>query len=141
MRIRKAIRSFSTLPLKVLCFGELLRVKKVIVTVERVVDTDFIRRHSYLVKIPGYLVDAVVELPFWGPSSLYVPEDFGGGYAEDYDFLVDFRNASMERERLEKWIEEWVMNVDHWNYLEKPGYESAILGGQVKARCMEIRNS
>lgn len=72
------------------------------------------------------MVDAVVELPFWGPSSLYVPEDFGGGYAEDYDFLVDFRNASMERERLEKWIEEWVMSVDHQKYLEKLGYERLL---------------
>ncbi|MHA1606423.1 MAG: CoA-transferase [Candidatus Freyarchaeota archaeon] len=99
----------------------------VIVTVEKIVDSNFIRRHSYLVKIPGYLVRAVVELPFGAhPSALYVPESFGGGYAEDYDFIVEFREAARREETLEKWIDEWVLGVNHEKYLEKLGFERLL---------------
>ena len=106
----------------------------VIVTVEKIVDSNFIRRHSYLVKIPGYLVRAVVELPFGAhPSALYVPESFGGGYAEDYDFIVEFREAARREETLEKWIDEWVLGVNHEKYLEKLGFERLLyLMGKVR---------
>lgn len=114
--------------------------KRVIVTVEKIVDSEFIRKHAYLVKIPGYLVDAVVELPFGAhPSSLYVPETFGCGYAEDYDFLVDYRNASMRPETMEKWVNEWVLSVDHAKYLEKLGYGRLLyLTGKAKSDAWKV---
>lgn len=97
----------------------------VIVVVEKIVDRDFIKNHAHLVRIPGYVVEAVVEVPFGAhPSAFYVPEVMGGGgYAEDYDFIVDFRNATEDEERLRKWVEEWVLNVDHEGYLKKLGFE------------------
>lgn len=111
-----------------------LASKKVIVTVEKIVDRDFIKKHAHLVKIPGYLVEAVVELPFGAhPSALYVPETLGIGYAEDYDFLVEFRNASMSEETLKEWVEEWVLSVNHEKYLEKLGSERLLyLAGKTK---------
>ena len=36
----------------------------VIVTVEKIVSTDFIREHAHMVKIPAYMVDAVCLAPF-----------------------------------------------------------------------------
>ncbi len=118
----------------VIPWGAYASRRGVIVTVERVVERDFIKRHAHLVRIPGYLVKAVVETPFGAhPSALYVPEDMGGGYAEDYDFIVDFRNAAENEERLRRWVEEWVLSVDHEGYLKKLGFERLFyLVGKAK---------
>ncbi|MEM1658821.1 MAG: CoA-transferase [Candidatus Jordarchaeales archaeon] len=107
----------------------------VIVTVEKIVEREFIMRNAHLVRIPGYLVRAVVEAPFGAhPSAFYVPESFGGGYAEDYDFIVDFRRATESEEKLHKWVEEWILSVDHEGYLKKLGFERLFyLVGKAKS--------
>lgn len=108
----------------VIPWGAYASRKGVIVTVERIVEKDFIRRHAHLVRIPGYLVEAVVEASFGAhPSALYAPEHMGGGYAEDYDFIVDFRKATEREEKLSEWVEKWVLSVDHEGYLKKLGFE------------------
>ncbi len=118
----------------VIPWGAYASRKGVIVTVEKIVERDFIKRHAHLVRIPGCLVEAVVEVPFGAhPSALYVPEDMGGGYAEDYDFIVAFRDASENDEKMERWVEEWVLSVNHEGYIKKLGFERLFyLVGKAK---------
>ena len=64
-------------------------------TVERIVPTEFIRRHAHLVKLPAQYVRAVVETPQGcHPGGMYgmgVPEL--EGYAEDLDWILECRRA------------------------------------------------
>src|SRR6266581_3516613 len=103
-----------------------------IVTVEKIVTTDFIRRHAELVKLPGQYVAAVVEAPFGAhPAGMYgmnVPEL--EAYAEDLEFILGLRGAFRQPETAEAWIREWMLSVpDQAAYVAKLGY----------ARIMEIK--
>jgi acyl CoA:acetate/3-ketoacid CoA transferase alpha subunit len=70
----------------------------VIVTVEKIVDADFIRRYSFMTRIPSYVVRAVCPAPFGahptGLHALGVP-DFDG-YGEDEEFILEARQASKD---------------------------------------------
>ena len=98
----------------------------VLVTVEEVVPTSFLRRHSHFVKIPRYLVKAVCPAPMGvhpsGASNQGIKEF--DAYAEDEDFMLELREACKSEEALDAWIEEWLLGVDgHERYLEKLGFE------------------
>jgi len=78
--------------------------KKIIVTCERIVDTDDIRANPYQVIIPWYCVDAVVEAPYgaW-------PGDMPGMYYFDRRFQervvrIDWKTAEGTRDWVEKFI-------------------------------------
>ncbi len=101
-----------------------------LVTVERVVDTAFLRRHSHLVKIPGYLVRAVCPVPMGvhpsGASNQGMPEL--EAYAEDEAFLLELREACRSEEGMRRWEEEWLTGCpDHESYLRKLGHERVWL--------------
>ena len=96
----------------------------VIVTVERIVSTDFIREHAHLVKIPGYMVDAVCLAPFGAhPRAMNnrgLPEF--DAYDVDVPFLEEFREAGKKPETLDQWIREWILDCDtHEERLKKLG--------------------
>lgn len=104
--------------------GALAASGGVIVSVERVVSTEFIRRYSHLCKIPSYVVKAVCPTPFGahpgGVSAQGLPEI--ESYADDYDFVMDIRVASKTPESMDAWIKEWVTDCPTWDhYLEKLG--------------------
>ncbi|MGD0486756.1 MAG: CoA-transferase [Syntrophorhabdales bacterium] len=81
----------------------------VIVTVERIVPTEFIRKHSALVKIPGFLVRAVCSVVFGThPQGLAAESIDLNGYGEDYEFILDFVKASRDSKGLKEWMEEWI---------------------------------
>ena len=95
-----------------------------IVTVEKIVEPDFIRRHAHLTRVPGFVVNAVCEVPLGGhPTGMNgdpVPEI--GGYVDDYDFLRDIREASKTPEAMDAWIGEWITGCeDHNAYVGKLG--------------------
>nr|MDO8099597.1 CoA-transferase [Candidatus Njordarchaeota archaeon] len=94
----------------------------VLLSVEKIVSTDFIRRHASMVKIPSHLVNAVVELPFGAHPSAHFGLN-GEGYSEDLDFIINLRKVSKEEAVLKRWIDEWVLDVDHDKYLGKLGTE------------------
>lgn len=98
--------------------------KGVLVTVEHLVSTDFIRQYSYLVKIPGHLVNAVSVVPFGAhpqPMTNLGLEQFQG-YGEDYRFRLDCKAATKTPEKMMSWITEWVLNCrNHEEYLKKLG--------------------
>lgn len=98
----------------------------VIVTVEKIVSTEFIRRHSALVKIPGHLVKFVCPVPLGAHPQGLAAESIGvvEGYGEDYEFLLNFIKASQSSDRLREWIGEWVLECrDQDDYLSKLGSE------------------
>ncbi|MEJ5186842.1 MAG: CoA-transferase [Candidatus Geothermincolales bacterium] len=97
-----------------------------LVTVERVVPSSYIRRHSHLARIPGYLVKAVCEAPMGAHPSGLACMDLDGiePYAEDEEFMEELRRACRSDEALERWVEEWLFGVgDHRGYLAKLGHE------------------
>jgi len=105
-----------------------LRASKngVIVTVERLVPPEFIREHGSLVKIPAYLVRSVSVVPFGAHPQSLASEAIGinGGYSEDYDFILDYQRASRDLNKLNSWLNEWIIDCKaQQDYLRKLGDE------------------
>jgi acyl CoA:acetate/3-ketoacid CoA transferase alpha subunit len=103
-----------------------------IVTVEKIVSTDFIREHLLFTRLPSYLVKAICVAPFGehphsinGLTDRQYPEFkdyYKDSYSMDRSFLREFRQASEEPGTLDKWIEEWVLHCKtHSDYLSKIG--------------------
>jgi acyl CoA:acetate/3-ketoacid CoA transferase alpha subunit/acyl CoA:acetate/3-ketoacid CoA transferase beta subunit len=98
--------------------------RRVIVTTEKIVPADQIRRHAQFVRVPGARVSWVCEVPFGShpnqvPGEL-VPEI--GGYHDDYEFLSELRTAARDTEALDAWIKRWVLGVSgHEEYLAQVG--------------------
>lgn len=83
-----------------------------IVTVERLVTTDFIRKHSHLVKLPAYMVRSVSVVPLGAhPGGVWNQglESFGS-YAEDYEFMTEFNRLCKDPPALDAWVREWVLD-------------------------------
>jgi len=105
-------------------FGAWAAKEGIILTCERIVPQELIRRYSHLVKIPGFLVKAVVEVPFGahpgGVSNQGIKEL--DTYADDYDFLEELRLASKTREEMDAWCEKYVFSWQNWeDYLDRIG--------------------
>jgi acyl CoA:acetate/3-ketoacid CoA transferase alpha subunit/acyl CoA:acetate/3-ketoacid CoA transferase beta subunit len=98
--------------------------RRVIVTTEKVVPAEVVRRYAQYVRVPGARVSWVCEVPFGShpnqvPGEL-VPEV--GGYHDDYEFLAELRTASRDGEALDAWIKRWVLGVrSHEEYLAQVG--------------------
>jgi len=98
-----------------------------LVTVEKIVSTDFIRKNASRVDIPGHLVNAVCETPFGAhPFAVYNPD--GSSYYQDIPFNIELNKASRKEETMKQWIKEWVYDVgDFQGYLNKLGSERLML--------------
>ena len=110
-------------------YGALAAKEGAILSVERVVSSEFLRRHNHLVRIPSYAVRAVCPAPYGshptGMSNRGVPEL--EAYAEDYAFLGEVREAGSSPERLDRWIREWLLDLnDHDDYVKKLGYDRIL---------------
>jgi acyl CoA:acetate/3-ketoacid CoA transferase alpha subunit len=98
--------------------------KGVIVTVENVVTTNFIRKHSSLVKLPGYMVKSVCPAPMGAHPSCFTSQgiDEFEAYGDDYDFITTYKDASKDNARLDAWIKKWILDLDsHEDYISKVG--------------------
>ena len=115
-----------------------------IVTVEKIVPTDFIMEHLLFARLPNYLVKAVCLAPFGehphsinGLTDRQYPEFkdyYEDSYPMDRAFLQDYQQASEDPGKFDKWIEEWVLNPKtHRDYLEKLG-ASRLSELKIKAR-------
>jgi acyl CoA:acetate/3-ketoacid CoA transferase beta subunit len=115
-------------------YGAMAARHGAIVTVEKIVSTEFIRRHAPLVKLPAQYVAAVVETPLGAhPGGMYgmnIPEF--EGYAEDLDFILELRKAFRRGESAHAWIREWMLEIpDQTAYLAKLGVKRIT---EVKGR-------
>ena len=118
-----------TYPLGPDVFGAWGAKNGVIVSAEKIVPTEYIRRHSHLVRIPSYMVKAVSEVPYGahpgGMTNCGLPEF--EHYFDDYDFVTDVRDASHDEEKFLKWIKYWILDCkDHNEYLAKVGKDRLL---------------
>jgi len=108
----------------------------VLVTVEKLVSTDFIRQHAALVKLPGHIVSAVSVAPMGlHPFALPVPGLAGlDAYETDTEFLLELHRAFADSGKLDNWIKEWVLDCTTQEaYLEKLGNGRVQSLGHVPA--------
>ncbi|MFW9962492.1 MAG: CoA-transferase [Candidatus Sifarchaeia archaeon] len=102
-------------------FGMLSARKGVIASVDRIVDNKYVQNHHEDLLVPASRTIAVVHMPYGAhpsPCRGYLPE---WGYAEDEQFLLEFRNASKEIASLDAWAKKWVLDVNHGDYLSNLG--------------------
>jgi glutaconate CoA-transferase subunit A len=93
--------------------------KKVILTVEEIVDEAVIRSDPNRTLIPGLVVDAVCEVPFCAHPS------YTQGYHDrDNDFYLAWDKISQTDEGVQAYLDEWVYGLpDRAAYWEKLGPE------------------
>ncbi|UCD21279.1 MAG: CoA transferase subunit A, partial [Chloroflexota bacterium] len=118
-----------TYPLGADVFGAWGARNGVIVSAENIVSTEFIRRHSHLVRIPSYMVRAVCEVPYGahpaGMPNCGLPEF--EHYFEDYDFLTESREASRDDRKFSEWVKYWTLDCKDYNeYLAKLGRDRLL---------------
>ncbi|MDP2953198.1 MAG: CoA-transferase [Chloroflexota bacterium] len=100
-----------------------------VVTVEKLVSTDFIREHAHLVKLPGYMVKSVSVVPFGAhPGGVWNQGmDSFEAYAEDYAFMTEFNRTCNDPKALDAWIKEWVLDCPSFEaYKAKLGRERIL---------------
>ena len=122
-----ADRSGNTImpyPLGADAYGAWASKEGVIVSVEHIVPTDYIRSHSHLVRIPSYMVKAVCEVPYGahpgGLANNGIPQF--EGYYDDYEFLTMVRDASMNENKFMSYINDWILSLHtQQEYLDKLG--------------------
>lgn len=117
-------------------YGALAAKEGVIVTAERIVDADFIRRYSYMTHLPGYVVKAVCHAPMGahpiGHHALGLPEF--EGYGEDEEFVMEAREASKKPETYQAWVDKWILGCrDHEAFLARLGQKRIwFLKGRIQ---------
>ena len=96
--------------------------KKVIVSVEEIVDEYMIRSDPNKVVIPSFIVDAIIEEP-WAAHPSYVQ----GYYDRDNDFYLEWDKISRDPELLRKYMDEWIYSVQNRReYVGKLGAEKIM---------------
>lgn len=91
--------------------------KRLIITAERVVDTDVFRAHPAATVIPYFLVDAVVEAPFGS-----YPGNMPYEYFSDEEHLADWMKKGRDPEAFAEFLQEHIYGVDCFeDYLERCG--------------------
>lgn len=96
--------------------------KKVIVSVEEIVDSEVIRRDPNRTIIPAFKVDAIIEEP-WGAHPSYTQ----GYYDRDNEFYLEYDKLTRTVEGMEKFLNEWVYSVENRKeYLKKLGVERIL---------------
>jgi acyl CoA:acetate/3-ketoacid CoA transferase alpha subunit/acyl CoA:acetate/3-ketoacid CoA transferase beta subunit len=129
-------------PLAENTYGAMASRNGTIVTVEKIVDSEYIRRYAHLNFLPGDYVRSVCVVPFGahpsGMSRMGLPEF--EGYGEDYEFIETARQASKERDHIDRWIREWVLGCeDHGAYLRKLGRDRlTFLKGRSHADSWQV---
>jgi glutaconate CoA-transferase subunit A len=91
--------------------------RKVILTVEEIVDESIIRSDPNRTLIPDFVVQAVCHVPHCAH-----PSYTQGYYDRDNTFYLEWDKISETREKVEAWLNEWVYGVkDHGEYWAKLG--------------------
>jgi glutaconate CoA-transferase subunit A len=91
--------------------------RRVIAVCEELVSTEVIRSDPNRVLVPGFLVTAVVHLP-WGAH----PSPVQGYHHRDHALYAEYHTRSSTLAGTRAWLDEWVLGVpDHGAYLAKLG--------------------
>ena len=104
-------------------YGAFASKEGVILSVEKIVSTEYLRKHSLNVKVPASIVKCVVEAPF-GMHPYGCRGHDGEGYGEDVEFAKALQMALKEEEKIGSWIKGWIHDVkSHEGFLRKLGPE------------------
>jgi glutaconate CoA-transferase subunit A len=97
--------------------------RRVIVTVEEIVDDDVIRADPNRTIVPSQIVDAVVECPFGA-----YPSPVQGYYDRDDAFFREWSDMGRTEGAVDRWLDAFVRaTTDHEGYL-------ALIGPEVRSR-------
>ncbi len=89
-----------------------LASKRIVVTVEEIVDRSVVRESPNRTVLPAHRVTEVLEVP-WGAHPSYVD----GYYTRDDDHFRDYDRVSRSAEGTEAHLDEWVRGVTREEYL------------------------
>lgn len=91
--------------------------KKVIVTAEEIVDSDVLRRNPDRTVLPGFIVNAVVEVPYGAH-----PTSFNPNYGYDTTMHLDWVKATRDDAETSKFLDEYVYGpATQAEYLDRVG--------------------
>ena len=95
---------------------------KVIATVEEIVDTEVLRKSPERTFLPGFMVDAVVEVPFGAH-----PTSFNPRYGYDTAFHQEWIAVARDPEGAKLWMERYIYEPDtQEEYLDRVGGVSRL---------------
>jgi len=99
-----------------------MAAKRVIVTAEEIVDTEILRRNPDRTILPGFIVDAVVEVPYGAHPTSFFPN-----YTYDSRFHREWAKVSRDRETATAFIDRYVRTPSsQQEYLEAVGEVSEL---------------
>ena len=91
--------------------------KKRIITVEKLVSKEFVQKNRLHTFVPGFIVDAVCEVPYGAH-----PYGLVGCYRSDVPFLSNYNSSSKTKRGFDEWTKEWIFDIKtREEYLEKLG--------------------
>jgi glutaconate CoA-transferase subunit A len=96
--------------------------RRVIVTAEEIVDSEILRHHPDRTILPGFMVDAVVEVPHGAHPTSFPPD-----YGYDSSFHHQWIEVSRDREKSAAFMERYVRTPgSQQEYLELVGGQATI---------------
>lgn len=96
--------------------------RQVIVTVEEIVDTEVLRRNPDRTVLPGFMVDAVVEVPYGAHPTSFYPN-----YGYDSAFHRQWTSISRDNEEVVEFINRYIHSpANQEEYLEAIGGDSVL---------------
>jgi glutaconate CoA-transferase, subunit A len=99
--------------------------EKVVVTVEEIVDSEVLRRNPDRTVLPGFAVDAVVEVPYGAHPTSFFP-----GYGYDTRFHLEWVKVARDDEAAAEFLCRYVTEP-----ADQPSYLAAVGGAE---RLMEL---
>jgi len=106
--------------------GKSKSAKRLIITTEKIIDTEEIRLAPDRTLIPCFYVDAVAEVPFGAH-----PNNMPGMYYVDIEHMKEYVAAARDQSSLEEYYDKYIFGVkDFGGYLEK-------VGGNERLRYLE----
>jgi glutaconate CoA-transferase subunit A len=105
---------------------------RVILTAEEIVDEAIIRSDPNRTLIPGFIVDAVCQVPYCAH-----PSYTQGYYDRDNDFYLKWDAISSSRETTQSYLDEWVYGVsdraEYWQKLGTDAHKRLMVASQTSA--------
>jgi glutaconate CoA-transferase subunit A len=91
--------------------------RRTIVTVEEIVDSEVLRRNPDRTVLPGFRVDAVVEVPYGAHPTSFYPR-----YGYDARFHVEWTKVSRDDQQVQEFLRRYVREPEtHADYLQAAG--------------------
>jgi glutaconate CoA-transferase subunit A len=108
--------------------------KHTIVTCEKIVSNEWIRKAPSLTSIPQYCVDSVIEVPCGSH-----PHNCVYMYEYDYPYTAELLRAFKTREGFLDWVDKNVMQVPDWEtHLEQYGWDKLKALQEVDKKYYEL---